>query len=147
MGDMLTLIEKAEKDFDEKEALRLSKKLKENKFDMNDLLSQMQQIKKMGSVKDLIKMLPGAGKIDENAIDESGLYKTEAIILSMTKKEREKPAIINPSRKKRIAAGSGTTVTDVNRLLKQYEQMRDMFKKMSGKKGKMGRFNPSMFGM
>jgi signal recognition particle subunit SRP54 len=101
----------------------------------------------MGSVKDLIKMLPGAGKIDENAIDESGLYKTEAIILSMTKKEREKPAIINPSRKKRIAAGSGTTVTDVNRLLKQYEQMRDMFKKMSGKKGKMGRFNPSMFGM
>lgn len=147
MGDMLTLIEKAEKDFDEKEALRLSKKLKENKFDMNDLLSQMQQIKKMGSVKDLIKMLPGAGKIDENAIDESGLYKTEAIILSMTKKEREKPAIINPSRKKRIAAGSGTTVTDVNRLLKQYDTMRDMFKKMSGKKGKMGRFNPSMFGM
>lgn len=147
MGDMLTLIEKAEKDFDEKEALRLSKKLKENKFDMNDLLSQMQQIKKMGSVKDLIKMLPGAGKIDENAIDESGLYKTEAIILSMTKKEREKPAIINPSRKKRIAAGSGTTVTDVNRLLKQYAGMRDMFKKMSGKKGKMGRFNPSMFGM
>ncbi|MBQ5320793.1 MAG: signal recognition particle protein [Oscillospiraceae bacterium] len=147
MGDMLTLIEKAEKDFDEKEALRLSKKLKENKFDLNDLLSQMQQIKKMGSVKDLIKMLPGAGKIDENAVDERQLYVTEAIILSMTKKEREKPAIINPSRKKRIAAGSGTTVTDVNRLLKQYEQMSKMFKQMNGKKGKMGRFNPSMFGM
>ena len=147
MGDMLTLIEKAEKDFDEKEALRLTKKLKENKFDLNDLLSQMQQIKKMGSVKDLIKMVPGMGKIDENAVDERGIYITEAIILSMTKKEREKPSIINPSRKKRIASGSGTTVTDVNRLLKQYEQMSKMFKQMNGKKGLKGRFNPSMFGM
>ncbi len=147
MGDMLTLIEKAEKEFDEKEALKLTKKIKENKFDLNDLLDQMQQIRKMGSIQDILGMIPGASKINPNDIDEKKLFVTEAVIQSMTKKEREKPSIINPSRKRRIAAGSGTEVQDVNRVLKQYEQMNKMFKQMGKMKGKKGRFNPSMFGM
>lgn len=147
MGDMLSLIEKAEKEFDEKEALKLSRKIKENKFDLNDLLDQMQQLKKMGSIKDILGMIPGAGKINEADIDEKKLYVTEAVIQSMTKKEREKPSIITPSRKRRIAAGSGTEVQDVNRVLKQYEQMNKMFKQMNKMKGKKGKFNPSMFGM
>ena len=148
MGDMLTLIEKAEKQFDEKEAEKLAKKLKENKFDLNDLLDQMQQIKKMGSISDIIGMVPGlSGKVNEADIDEKKLFVTEAIIQSMTKKEREKPSIINPSRKRRIAAGSGTEVQDVNRVLKQYEEMNKMFKQMNKMKKGKKRFNPSMFGM
>ncbi len=140
MGDMLSLIEKAQTAFDEKEAERLAGKMEKGRFDLNDLLDQMRQIKKMGSIRSLIEMMPGAGKIDESQIDERQLPRTEAMILSMTPAEREKPALINPSRKRRIAAGSGTRVEDVNRLLKQYEQMQKLMKQMgftgSGRNGK-----------
>lgn len=136
MGDVLTLIEKAKSTVDEQKAMEMAKKLKEQNFDMNDLLEQMQQIKQMGSLSQVISMFPGAGKIseEETAAGEAQLKKTEAIINSMTKRERERPAIINPSRKRRIAAGSGTKVEDVNRLLKQFEQMQKMMKMMGSSK-------------
>ena len=136
MGDVLTLIEKAQSTVDERKAMEMAKKLKEQNFDMNDLLEQMQQIKQMGSLSQVISMFPGAGKIseEETAAGEAQLKKTEAIINSMTKRERERPAIINPSRKRRIAAGSGTKVEDVNRLLKQFEQMQKMMKMMGSSK-------------
>ena len=136
MGDVLTLIEKAQSTVDEQKAMEMAKKLKEQSFDMNDLLEQMQQIKQMGSLSQVISMFPGAGKIsdEETAAGEAQLKKTEAIINSMTKRERERPAIINPSRKRRIAAGSGTKVEDVNRLLKQFEQMQKMMKMMGSSK-------------
>jgi signal recognition particle subunit SRP54 len=148
MGDVLTLIEKAQSSVDEKEALRLAEKLKENSFDMNDLLEQMRQIRKMGSLKQIIGMLPGVGdKLKDVDVDERQFARIEAIILSMTKKEREKPSIINPQRKKRIAAGSGTKVEDVNRLLRQHEQMQKMMKQLGamGKKGKGKKFPPMNF--
>ena len=136
MGDVLTLIEKAQSTVDEQKAMEMAKKLKDQTFDMNDLLEQMQQIKQMGSLSQVISMFPGAGKIseEETAAGEAQLKKTEAIINSMTKRERERPAIINPSRKRRIAAGSGTKVEDVNRLLKQFEQMQKMMKMMGSSK-------------
>ena len=136
MGDVLTLIEKAQSTVNEQKAMEMAKKLKEQNFDMNDLLEQMQQIKQMGSLSQVISMFPGAGKIseEETAAGEAQLKKTEAIINSMTKRERERPAIINPSRKRRIAAGSGTKVEDVNRLLKQFEQMQKMMKMMGSSK-------------
>ncbi len=138
MGDVLTLIEKAENVMSQQEAEKLTKKFKENKFDMNDLLDQMKQIKKMGSMKSIIGMLPGLGdKLKDVDIDDSGLVRIEAIITSMTKAEREKPSIINPSRKRRIAAGSGTKVEEINRLLKQFDQMQKMMKQFTGKSGKM----------
>ena len=138
MGDVLTLIEKAENVMSQKDAEKLTKKFKENKFDMDDLLDQMKQIKRMGSMKSILGMLPGVGdKIKDADIDESQLGRIEAMITSMTKAERAKPSIINPSRKKRIAKGSGTKVEDVNRLLKQFEQMQSMMKKFTGKGGKM----------
>ncbi len=141
MGDVLTLIEKAQNEFDEKEAEKLLKRVKEKAFDMNDLLDQMKQVKKLGSLSQVMSMIPGAqGKIsDEDAEKgEKQLKMTEAIIYSMTKRERAKPSIITPQRKRRIAAGSGTRVEDVNRLLKQFEQMQKMMKQFSGmgKKGK-----------
>ena len=137
MGDVLSLIEKAENTLDEKRAEELEKKLRENKFDLNDLLMQMEEMKKMGSIKDLLGMIPGLGKkIKDVDIDERAFDKTKAIIYSMTPKEREKPDIINPSRKRRIAAGCGMQVEDVNRLLKQYKQMQQMFKQFGGKGGK-----------
>ncbi len=140
MGDVLSLIEKAQTAMDEKEAERLAGKMQQGGFDLNDLLDQMRQIKKMGSLRSLLSMMPGAGKIDESQIDERQVPRTEAIILSMTPSEREKPSTINPSRKRRIAAGSGTRVEDVNRLLKQYEQMQKIMKQMgitgSGRNGK-----------
>ena len=140
MGDVMSLIEKAQNAVDEKEAEKLADKMSEGKFDMNDLLEQMRQIEKMGSLKSILSMMPGGNKIDESQIDEKQIPRTEAMILSMTPEERAKPAIINPKRKRRIAAGSGTRVEDVNRLLKQYEQMKDMMKKFgltgSGKNGK-----------
>ena len=115
MGDMLSLIEKAKATVDEEEQLRLARKMQDNKFDMNDLLAQFQQIEKMGSISSIIKMLPGvAGKIKDEDIDESRMPRTKAIIYSMTKKEREKPSIIDAKRKRRIAAGSGTKVEDEN---------------------------------
>ena len=122
MGDVLTLIEKAQTQVDEKEAMKMAQKIKDNSFDMNDLLEQMRQIKKMGPLKQIMSMLPGVGnQLKDVDVDDKQLYRIEAIITSMTVKEREKPAIINPSRKRRIAAGSGTKVEDVNRLLKQFE--------------------------
>ena len=138
MGDVLTLIEKAENVISQKDAEKLTQKFKENKFDMDDLLDQMKQIKKMGSMKSILGMLPGVGdKIKDVDVDESQLGRIEAIITSMTKAERAKPSIINPSRKKRIAAGSGTKVEDVNRLLKQFDQMQQIMKKFTGKNNKM----------
>ena len=145
MGDVLSLIEQAETKLDEKKAEELAKKLKENKFDLNDLLSQFQQLKKMGSMKKMLSMIPGVDKSIRDAdIDERQIYRVEAIILSMTKEERENPDILNGSRRKRIAAGCGQKVEDVNRLMKQYEQMKQMFKQF-GKKGKKRRgFKPGM---
>ena len=135
MGDVLTLIEKAQVQVDEKEAMEMARKMKANSFDLNDLLSQMKQMKKMGPLGQLLGMIPGvSGKIsdDDVAAGELQLQKIESIIYSMTPREREKPDIINPSRKRRIAAGSGTRVEDVNRLLRQFEQMQKMMKQMSG---------------
>ena len=137
MGDVLSLIERAESELDKKKAAETAKKLEENKFDMNDLLEQFQQIKKMGSLKSILSMLPGMDKQLKNVdIDDRQMLRIEAIIKSMTKKERAKPEIINASRKKRIAAGSGMRVEDVNKLLNQYEQMKKMFKQMNSKGGK-----------
>lgn len=142
MGDVLSLIEKAKDSYDAKEAEKLAQKLQKNKFDMNDLLAQFEQIEKMGSVSSLIGMIPGlSGKIKEEDIDERKMPRTKAIILSMTKKEREKPSIIDAKRRKRIAAGSGTTVTDVNELLKQFDMMSKMMKSVSGKGGKRKAMN------
>ncbi len=141
MGDVLTLIEKAEEQMDAKKAEEMAKKLGENTFDLNDLLDQMKQVKKMGSIGQIAAMLPGAKKKltdEEEAQGEKQLKRTEAIICSMTKKERAKPAIIDAKRKRRIAAGSGTDVSDVNRLLKQFEQMQKMMKQLSGN-GKQGK--------
>lgn len=136
MGDMLSLIEKAENELDEKKAKELEEKLRKNKFDLNDLLDQFRQIKKMGNLKDMLAMIPGLGKkINDVEIDEKQFDKIEAIILSMTPKERAKPDIINPSRKRRIAAGCGMQVEDVNKLLSQYRQMQKMFKQLNGGKG------------
>ena len=142
MGDVLTLIEKAQNALDEKKADEMLAKMKQNSFDMNDLLEQMHQIRNMGSMKQVLSMLPGVGgKIKDMDIDDKQLVYIEAMITSMTAQEREKPAIINPSRKRRIAAGSGRKVEDVNRLLKQFEQMQKMMKQFSGKgmKGRKGR--------
>lgn len=144
MGDVLTLIEKAESTVSEKDAAKIAKKLEQNKFDMNDLLDQLRQIQKMGSIRSIINMLPGVGdKLKDVDVDEKQFVRIEAMITSMTRAEREKPSIINPSRKRRIAAGSGTKVEDVNRLLKQFDQMQKMMKqlgkKATGKGGKMSR--------
>lgn len=130
MGDMLTLIERAQSTIDEEEAKRLSAKLAEDKeFDLEDMLEQMKQIKKMGPIKQIAAMLPGVGdKINDIDIDDRQILRIEALITSMTPAERAKPSIINPSRKKRIAAGSGNSVADVNRLLRQFEQMQKMLK-------------------
>ena len=150
MGDMLTLIEKATQTVDEKDAKKLAEKMQEKGFDLNDLLEQMKQIQKMGSMKSIIRMLPGANKVTDEQVEqgEVQLKKTEAMINSMTRAEREKPAIIDPKRKRRIAAGSGTQVSDVNQLLKQFEQMQKMMKQMGGKKGKRrrGMFPPMNMG-
>ncbi len=138
MGDVLSLIEKAENALDEKKALELEEKLRKNKFDLNDLLDQMEQVKKMGSMKDILSMLPGINKkVKDVEIDDRQFDKMAAIIKSMTKKERNNPDIINPSRKRRIAAGCGMQVEDVNRLLNQHRQMQKMFKQMNS--GKMKR--------
>ncbi len=151
MGDMLTLIERAQSTIDEAEVQRLTNKLAEDKgFDLEDMLEQMQQIKKMGPIKQLAAMLPGVGdKIKDADIDDRQMLRIEALITSMTPAERAKPSIINPSRKKRIAAGSGNTVADVNRLLKQFEQMQKMMKQLglTGKNQKGKRNRLKMPGM
>lgn len=137
MGDVLTLIEKAQTDMDMKEAEKLAQKLEENKFDLDDLMNQMRQVRKMGSLSGILGMLPGGNKItDEDAQRGEGeMRRMESILSSMTPGERAKPDLINPSRKRRIAAGSGTEVQDVNRLLKQYREMQKMFKQFGGKSG------------
>ena len=142
MGDMLTLIEEAEDKLDQKKAEEMAQKLAKNKFDLNDLLDQFAQIKRMGPIKGILSKIPGvdSGKLDSMDIDDRIMDRNAAIILSMTKEEREKPSVINPSRKKRIAAGCGMKVEDVNRLLKQFEQMQKVMKQMGGKKGKKRRF-------
>ena len=137
MGDVLSLIEKVESEIDEKKAEEAARKLQENKFDLNDLLDQFRQIKKMGSLKNILSMLPGMDrKLKDVDIDDRQMLRIEAIITSMTKKEKAKPDIINASRRRRIAAGAGVKVEDVNRLLKQYEQMKKMFKQFNSKGGK-----------
>ncbi len=134
MGDVLSLIEKAETALDEKKARQLEEKLRKNKFDLEDLLDQMEQVQKMGSMKDILSMLPGVNKKVKDAdIDDRQLDRMRAIIQSMTVKERRNPDIINPSRKRRIAAGCGMQVEDVNRLLNQYRQMQKMFKQFNSK--------------
>jgi len=152
MGDVLTLIEKAEMAFDEKKAQEMTEKLLKNKFTLSDYYDQLTQVKSMGGISDIAGMLPGvdAKALAGASIDEGVLTKTEAIILSMTQNERDNPSVLNSSRKKRIAAGSGTAVVDINRLLKQFEAMQMMTKQMS--KGKMpamfgGKGNKGMFGM
>ncbi len=143
MGDVLSLIEKAEMALDEKKALELEKKLKQNKFDLNDLVDQIDQIKRLGSIKDTLALIPGLGKqIKDVDIDETAFDKIKAIISSMTPQEREHPEIINPSRKRRIAAGCGRDVEAVNKLLSQHKQMQKMFKQMNSagkKKRRRGR--------
>ena len=148
MGDVLSLIDKVQSNIDEQEALEMAKKMRSNDFTLEDFLAQMQQIKKMGPLKDLLGMLPGIpgmGKLDMDALGgvdpQKEMAKTEAIIQSMTKEERQNPSILNGPRKKRIAAGCGRSIADVNRLLKQFEDMKKMMKQMNnmtkGKKGKM----------
>ncbi len=149
MGDMLTLIEEAEQKLDAKKAEELAEKMMTNKMDFNDLLDQFEQLQKMGPIKGILSKLPGinASKLDEMNIDERQIDWCKAIILSMTKEERAKPGLMNPSRKRRIAAGSGRSVEEVNRLLKQLEQMQKMMRQMNskGKKGK--RRMPNFGGM
>lgn len=141
MGDVLTLIEKAETVISKNDAERLTKKIQQNKFDLDDLLDQLRQIQKMGSLKNIISMLPGIGdKVKDMDVDERSFGRIEAMITSMTRAERAKPSIINPPRKRRIAAGSGTKVEEVNRLLKQYDQMQQFMKQMGGGKGKSKMF-------
>jgi signal recognition particle subunit SRP54 len=143
MGDVLTLIEKAEATIDEKKALEMERKLREQTFTLEDFLDQLNQIKGMGSMDQLLGMMPGVkpGALKDAKVDEKALARTEAIILSMTPYERTHPAVLNSSRKKRIAAGSGTSVEEINRLLKQYDQTKEMMKRFMGggkkKKGKL----------
>jgi signal recognition particle subunit SRP54 len=152
MGDVLTLIEKAEQQFDMEKAQELAEKLKKNRFTLQDYYDQMVQLKGMGDLEDMIRMMPGvnAKALEGVTIDDKIMAHTEAIILSMTPQERENPAILNSSRKKRIAAGCGLQVVDVNRLLKEYGLMQQMTKQVSkmtgkGKKRRFGKF-PGMGG-
>ncbi len=138
MGDVISLVERAQEHYDEEEARRLKKKIVKNQFDFNDFLSQIEQIKKMGNLKDLAGMIPGMGKaLKDVDIPDDAFKQTEAIIFSMTPEEREKPEIINVKRRERIAKGSGTTLGDVNRLIKQFDDTRKMMKMAAGGKLKM----------
>ncbi len=144
MGDVVSLVEKAQQQYDEKEAARLQKKIRTNDFNLEDFFEQLQQIKKMGSITDLVGMLPGMNKALKNTeVDDDAFKPIEAIIHSMTIEERRSPDILNGRRRRRIAAGSGTSVREVNELLKQFEQMKKMMKTMS----KMGRMNRTMQGL
>ena len=143
MGDVVSLVERAQEQFDEEEAKKLQRKLARNQFDFNDFLAQIEQIKKMGNIKDLMAMIPGVGKaVKDLDIDDNAFKSVEAIIYSMTPKERANPDIINASRRDRIARGSGTTVQEVNRLIKQFEQIRKTMKTVAG--GKLGKMMPGM---
>ncbi|MDE6635559.1 MAG: signal recognition particle protein, partial [Lachnospiraceae bacterium] len=151
MGDILSLIEKAEAEIDEDKAKEMEKKFRKAEFDFNDYLDQMQQMKKMGGLSSILSMMPGMNLPSGVDIDDSALAKVEAIIFSMTKEERSRPNILNPSRKQRIAKGAGVDVSEVNRLVKQFEQGKKMMKQMSGmmsgKKGRRGLFGKMPFGM
>ncbi len=137
MGDVLSIIEKAEEAFDEQEAVELEKKLKKQEFDLDDYLSQLRQIKKMGSFSSILKMIPGANKLGDVKVDDKEFVRIEAIICSMTKKERRNPKILNGSRRQRIAKGSGTSVQEVNKFMKSFEMTQKMMKQMNNKKGGM----------
>jgi signal recognition particle subunit SRP54 len=138
MGDIVSLVERAQEQYDEEEARRLTKKIAKNQFDFNDFLSQIAQIKKMGNIKDLASMIPGMGKaLKDVEIDDNAFKGIEAIIHSMTPKERENPSVLNGSRKNRIAKGSGTTIVEVNRLLKQFEQTSKMMRMATMQNGKL----------
>ena len=149
MGDIVSLVEKAQEQFDEEEAKRLQKKIAKNQFDFNDFMNQIQQIKKMGNLKDLAAMIPGVGKaLKDVEIDDNAFKGIEAIIQSMTPKERTNPEILNSSRRQRIAKGSGTNIQDVNRLIKQFDQTRKMMKMVTGSNmGKMMARMPKIPGM
>ncbi len=149
MGDIVSLVERAQEQFDEEEARKLQRKIQKNQFDFNDFLGQIHQIKKMGNLKDLASMIPGVGKaLKDVEIDDNAFKSIEAIILSMTPKERSHPEILNTSRRARIARGSGTTVQEVNRLIKQFDQTRKMMKMVTGSKmGRMMKAMPQMPGM
>ncbi len=143
MGDIVSLVERAQEQYDEEEAKRIQKKIRKNQFDFNDFLSQIHQIKKMGNLKELASMIPGVGKAVKNIdIDDNAFKNIEAIICSMTPNERANPEILNGSRRNRIAKGSGTTIQEVNRLLKQFDQTRKMMKTVTG--GKMGQAMPKL---
>ena len=137
MGDVLSIIEKAEEAFDEEQAIELEKQLKKQEFDLDDYLAQLRQIKKMGSFSSILKMLPGANKLGDVKVDDKEFVRIEAIICSMTKKERRNPRILNGSRRQRIAAGSGTSVQEVNKFMKSFEMTQKMMKQMKNKKGGM----------
>ena len=149
MGDVVSLVERAQMQFDEKQAKELEKKIRKNKFDFDDFMNQIQQIKKMGNIKELASMIPGVGKaLKDVDIDENAFKSIEAIINSMTPKERQNPDIINQSRKLRIARGSGTKLDDVNRLMKQFDQTRKMMKMVSGMdRGRMAQMAAAMKNM
>jgi len=139
MGDIVSFVEKAQEQFDEKEAARIEKKIKKNKFDFDDFLGQLNQIKKMGDLKSLINMIPGMSKMTKNLdIDDKAFSKVESIIQSMTKQERGNPELLNMSRKRRIAAGCGHNIHEINMFIKQFDQMRKMMHKMSKGKGMQG---------
>ena len=143
MGDVVSLVERAQEQFDEEEARRLQKKIQKNKFDFNDFLNQIEQIKKMGNLKDLAAMIPGVGKaIKDIDIDDNAFVGIEAIIKSMTPRERTNPEVLNQSRRLRIAKGSGTSIQEVNRLVKQFDQTRKMMKMVTS--SKMGKMMPKM---
>ena len=145
-GDVISLVEKAQAQFDEKEAEELEEKLMANKFDFDDFLKQIKMIKKMGSLKSLLGMIPGVGSQLKNAdIDDKQIVKVESIIQSMTKTERSNPKVLNGSRRKRIAKGSGNSIQDVNRLIKQFGEMQRMVKMMTSKAGKNGMMNLKNF--
>jgi len=147
MGDVLTLVERAQQQFDEREAEKLQKKIRKNELDFDDFLSQIQTIKKMGNLKDLVSMIPGMGRMLKGVDIEDDAFKhIEAIISSMTREERSKPNLIDGSRRKRIASGSGRTVREVNELLKQFQQMKKMMKKMNGAGGKKGKMPKGLSG-
>jgi signal recognition particle subunit SRP54 len=139
MGDIVSLVEKAQEQFDEVETKKLQRKLAKNQFDYNDFLNQLQQIKKMGNIKDIASMIPGMGSAVKDAdIDEKSFKHIEAIIQSMTPQERSHPEVLNGNRKKRIATGSGTNIQEVNRLIKQFEDMHKMMKLMNNKSAMSG---------
>lgn len=144
MGDILSVIEKAEETFNEEEALKLEKKLRKQEFDLDDYLSQLRQIKKMGSFSSLLKMIPGMNQLKDVKVDDKEFTKIEAIICSMTKKEKRNTKILNGSRRLRIAKGSGTTVTDVNKFIKSFEMTQSMVKKMKNQKGGMNKMLKGM---